>query len=258
MTVIKYIDTVDSQLLVSYIENVDLKERHFVIDTIIFDFDGIILDSEPLHFQAWKTTVNRLGIALDYNEYIENYTGQRDRDMIPRLLSDKKVKLSASEMEALVQTKINEYKKITQTMTEPPMVPDFDRFLSDLHQRFTNIGICSGSYRPDIDNALVALQKGRFKPYFKTIVTAEDIQEGKPSPEGYLLAAKRLERQPEHCVVIEDSPQGIKAARAAGMLVIGMLTSFSRERLSEADILVENYQELIAFSKSRSYLFKKI
>lgn len=216
-----------------------------MIDTIIFDFDGIILDSEPLHFQAWKSAVNRLGIELDYDDYIENYTGQRDRDMIPRLLKDKNLSLPAAEIEELVLTKIKEYKIITQAMTEPPMVPDFDLFLLDLYEKYTNIGICSGSYRPDIDQALSKLQKGRFKPYFKTIVTAEDIQQGKPSPEGYLLAAKRLDRQPEQCVVIEDSPQGIKAARAAGMLVIGMLTSFSRERLSEADFLVQNYQELM-------------
>lgn len=93
---------------------------------------------------------------------------------------------------------------------------------------------------------LSKVRQGKLRAYFDTIVTAEDVQIGKPSPEGYLLTAKRLDVLPSRCLVIEDTPYGVNAAKAAGMQVIGLMTTYERQHFFTAERVVKGYRQLLA------------
>lgn len=109
-----------------------------------------------------------------------------------------------------------------------------------------NIAICSGSTRTEIDIALSKIESGSLKKYFNTIISADDVSEGKPSPEGYLKTAKQLGLNPKQCVAIEDSSNGIKAAKAANMQAIAFLPEgMNHEKYSCSDYVVHSFNELI-------------
>lgn len=223
-----------------------------MIDAIIFDFDGVILDSEPLHYEACCVALKNLGIVLNYDEYKSKYLGQSDKDMFPRLLSDKGCSLAEHHVEELIESKVLAYSAIIETR-EMTALPDFEHFLLNIAERINKFAICSGSSREVITAILEKLNRGQFKSYFNTIISCEDVQVGKPSPEGYLLTARQLSCSPEHCFVIEDSPPGIKAARDAGMRVVGLLSTYNQEQLAEAHLFATDFNDLI--TKHNNYFF---
>ncbi len=124
------------------------------------------------------------------------------------------------------------------------MTQDLDWFLVRAEKKYGKIGICSGSNRYSIIKILEKIHYGRLARFFTTIVSSEDVSLGKPSPEGYLLAAHRLQSKPENCLAIEDSEHGVAAAKAGGMLVAGLLTTLSRDQLANADMIVHDFKEL--------------
>ena len=215
-----------------------------VINTIIFDFDGVILDSEPLHFKALVQVLNQLGISLDYEEYRTYYLGLSDISVFPRILSDKGVEFSSTQINQWIDLKVAVYNELIEKSEQLPMTPNLDWFLIRVAKHYEKIGICSGSNRYSILKILEKIHYGRLAPYFKTIVSCEDVTLGKPSPEGYLLTAQRLQSNPEHCLVIEDSEHGVTAAKAGGMLVAGLLTTLNRNQLAHADIIAQDFKEL--------------
>lgn len=214
-------------------------------EAIIFDFDGVILDSEPLHYDACCVVFNSIGIKLSYKEYRNDYLGLADKEMFPKLLHNKKYSFSADEISSLIQQKVAAYTEIITTHKNLPVLPNFEQFILELAARNKKMAICSGSTRKEIAVVLSNYKEGKLQPYFEFIVTAEDVQVGKPSPEGYLLTAKHLAISPSSCLVIEDTPHGITAAKRAGMQVIGLCTSYEHHELSNADYIVPNYNYLM-------------
>nr|WP_115343516.1 HAD family phosphatase [Legionella moravica] len=220
-----------------------------VINTIIFDFDGVILNSEPMHFKALAHVLNQIGIRLDYEEYRTHYLGLSDSTVFPKILNDKGLDCSKSQIDEWIELKVFAYNELIEQSEQLPMIPELDWFLDRVAQRYEKIGICSGSNRHSILKILEKIHYGRLASYFNTIVSCEDVILGKPSPEGYLLAAHRLQAKPENCLVIEDSEHGVAAAKASGMLVAGLLTTLSRNQLANADMIVENFKELALLLK---------
>lgn len=216
-----------------------------MIEAFIFDFDGVILDSEPMHYEACCVALKHLGIKLDYYEYKQHYLGQTDKDMFPKLLNDKGYFLASEQFDELIQAKIIAYDRIIKTQIQLPVLPDFELFLYKIAERTNKIAICSGSNRDIITFALKQLDEGTIHSLFEIITSCEDVQFGKPSAEGYLLTARRLGCSPESCFVIEDSPSGIKAARTAGMRVAGLLTTYDSAQLFEADFIATGFSDLI-------------
>ncbi|KTD42179.1 HAD family hydrolase [Legionella parisiensis] len=215
-------------------------------DAIIFDFDGVILDSEPLHYEACCHVLKSLGITISYSEYMKKYLGFSDKDMFPRLLSNVGVHCSDKEIKQLIQQKAMAYINIIHNRDPIPLIVDFEQFIFKISLKINKIGICSGSSLAEITAVLSKVRQGKLHAYFDTIVTSEDVQTGKPSPEGYLLAAKRLKVVPGRCLVIEDTLHGVKAAKAAGMQVIGLMTSYDRHQFLIADKAATGYRQLLA------------
>ena len=216
-----------------------------MFQAIIFDFDGVILDSEPLHYQACSHVFQQLGLALDYPEYVDNYLGLSDKDMFPKFFSARNIRVSVDKMNAMMAEKSKQYQEIIKQRDSLPMIDAVDRYIEYISKKIPKLAICSGSTRNEIIAVLSKYKRGELQTYFDTIVTSEDIQKGKPSPEGYLLTARQLDVSPDQCLVIEDTPHGVEAAKRAGMHVVALLTSYQKEQLHHADKIVSHFNELI-------------
>lgn len=212
---------------------------------VIFDFDGVILDSEPLHYEACSYVFKQLGLALSYAEYVEKYLGLSDKEMFPKLFSARNLSFSSDKINALIKEKTKQYQETIRQCDSLPMINSVDRYIDYISQKIPKLAICSGSTRNEIMAVLGKLKQGELQTHFDIIVTSEDIQHGKPSPEGYLLTAQRLNVLPNQCLVIEDTPHGVGAAKAAGMYVVALLTSYTKNQLQNADKIINNFSQLI-------------
>lgn len=216
-----------------------------MFQAVIFDFDGVILDSEPLHYQACCSVLEKRGLALSYDEYVDKYLGLCDKEMFPKLFSEKGCRFSLDQIQEFIREKTARYQEIMKARDDLPMIDAVDQYLFYISKKISKIGICSGSTRDEIMTVLSKLKHGRLKTYFNTIVTSEDVQHGKPSPEGYLLTAQKLHVSPDQCLVIEDAPHGIEAAKAAGMYVVALLTTYTKRQLQNADQIINHFNQLI-------------
>jgi len=219
-----------------------------MFQALIFDFDGVILDSEPLHYQACSYVLEKFGIVLSYADYVNNYLGLTDKEMFPKLFAESH-SLSMDTMATLIEEKSKKYQEIVKQCEHLPMIDSVDRYIAYISKIIPKIAICSGSSRDEIMAVLTKLNHGELIPYFNTIVSSEDVKHGKPSPEGYLLTAKRLHVLPHHCLVIEDTPYGVAAAKAAGMHVIALLSSYTRDEFQQADKIITHFDQLILESE---------
>ncbi len=216
-----------------------------MFQAVIFDFDGVILDSEPLHYKACSFVFAKLGLALSYDEYVDKYLGLSDKEMFPKIFSERSCSFSLDKINALIGEKTSRYQEIIKQCDELPMIDSVDQYIHHISKKISKIAICSGSTRNEIMAVLAKLKRGGLHAYFNTIVTSEDVQRGKPSPEGYLLTAQRLNVLPDQCMVIEDTPHGVEAAKAAGMFVVALLTSYTKNQLQNADKVINNFSQLI-------------
>jgi beta-phosphoglucomutase len=197
-------------------------------DAILFDFDGVLVDSEPLHCACWAEALAPLGIRLEWDYYRAHYLGMDDREMIPRIAAQASPPL---DWTALWAKYPNKRDCLQQRLERPPFLPELAGLLADL-RREHKLAVVSTSARVEVEPALVA---GEIRSYFAAVVTGENTERHKPSPDPYLLAARLLgSRKP---LVVEDSEPGIASARAAGFEVLAVpnaavMPRLLRERLS--------------------------
>lgn len=208
---------------------------------IIFDFDGVILDSEPLHFQACREAFEALNIPFTYEEFSKKYIGLADKDLFPQFLNNNGYVFSPEKLAHLLDIKNEAYEKIIRNCPDLPVIPGLELFLQQLRQEKKLLAICSGSTRKDIT---ILLERLNLASYFMSIVSTEDVRKGKPSPDGFLLAAERLRVSPADCLAIEDSSHGIEAAKNAGMKVIALSTSHPAAQLKQADSIAKNFHDI--------------
>jgi len=194
---------------------------------VIFDFDGVLVDSEPLHVRAFQDVLAAYGRTLTDEEYYANYIVYSDREVLERLLPAGEV------LEAALEAKVRR----TQELMEGG-VPGFQDSLALLARTDGwRVGLATGSIRREVERALQSL---RIRDRFTAIVTREDCKRGKPDPEPFLRAAQGLGLRPRQCVAIEDTPGGIQAAKAAGMACVAVTHSCPRASLAEADLVVDD------------------
>ncbi len=210
-----------------------------MLQAIIFDFDGVIVDSEPLHFQATQSVFAPLGGKIDYTMYLQECIGQPDLENFKRLCNKFQLSTSDEYVQDLVRAKINHYRSLLPDQARP--CQGAINLIKQAAQHYP-LAICSGSYKNEINQLLGLLDSENLSEYFKHLVTIEDVQAGKPDPAGYRLAATSLNVLPQFCLAIEDSPAGIVAAKAAGMSVLAVTTSYSREKLSLADHCIDSLE----------------
>jgi beta-phosphoglucomutase len=180
-------------------------------DSILFDFDGVLADSEPLHYRCWKEILSPYGIHLDWEVYAAHYIGTSDRLMLAQFCQ-------AASPPVALQTLIDQYPRKRDLFREMIVrqLPFFEgcrEFLETLGGY--RLAVVSSSGRLEIEPSL---ERAGLRRYFQTLVCGGDVRQHKPAPDPYLLAAERIESR--HPLVIEDSDAGVESARAAGFDVI--------------------------------------
>jgi len=206
---------------------------------LIFDCDGVIADDEPLHLAAFQRALAPAGITIVRDAYYARYLGLNDREAVHLAFADAGIAASAEQIAAAVGAKANLFLDLVRAGT--PIFPGVVPFVRAAAARVP-LAVASGALRREID--LILAQAG-IAECFTTIVSSEDVREGKPSPEGFLLALARLrgsgsELRASDCVVVEDSQPGVEAARRAGMRCLAVTNSHPREALAEADLVVSS------------------
>ncbi len=212
-----------------------------MLQAIIFDFDGTIAHSEPVHYQATKFTVASLGIHFDYKTHLQEYVGYPCKEVLRRLCAKHQIELKPEQLEELLLIKIKSYQELASTYLQP--CEGAVSLIKNLAPHYP-LAICTSSQRSAVKTSLLHLDAGSLQQYFQNIITIEDVPAGKPDPTGYRMAANSLNTLPQHCLAIEDSPVGIIAAKAAGMSVIAVTTSYPPEKLSLADRCVNSLAEI--------------
>jgi HAD superfamily hydrolase (TIGR01509 family) len=202
---------------------------------VIFDMDGVIVDSEPRHERAFLEVVREIGYGETHGVNWADYVGRSDHVLWDDFVARHK---PVQPLEQLLKMKRDRMVEIIRR--EEPI---FDG-LAELVEKLAGVcklGLASGSERPVVE-AVLSLQD--LRRYFSVTVTAWDIKNGKPAPDIFLRAAQLLHVKPADCWVIEDSKPGVAAGLAAGMRVIAITNSHPAEELGQATHVVSNYSEI--------------
>lgn len=203
--------------------------------TIIFDMDGVIVDSEPRHEQAFREVFSEMGLAETHSIDFTQYLGRSDRALWMDFIELHK---PAHTLEHLTEWKQRRFLEIIQA--EQPIFEGLPRLVQRLSKRY-KLGLASGSLHPVID-AVLAMED--LRQHFGAVVSVQDVPRGKPAPDVFLRAADLLQTPPHQCCVIEDSAAGVEAGLAAGMQVIAITNSLPASRLARAHRVVSTYREI--------------
>jgi beta-phosphoglucomutase len=200
---------------------------------VLWDLDGTLVDSEEYHWRAWRGTMASEGIALTQRQFLETF-GLRNDEILPRWLGPT---ASAERIARVARDKEILYRKLLRE-GGATCLPAASDWLQRLQRDGWLQAIASSAPRENIEVVLEVLQ---LTACFQAVVAGEDVTAGKPDPQVFLAAAQRLQTEPSRCIVVEDSPLGIEAARRAGMRSIGVNR---KVRLAAADIAVSSLTEL--------------
>ena len=193
---------------------------------IIFDMDGVIFDSEPLHTDAWQQVLETVGFQPD-SDWFDRWIGIADRELAQYLADHTAADCSP---QWLLQEKRRTYRAMAPEHLR--LFPGVASRLVDIQHRGLPMGLCTSSSRED--TTFILDLKG-LTDAFGAIVTACDLTHPKPAPDAYLEAARRLGHPPARCVVLEDSPAGLASARRAGCFAVAITSSHPADHLAEAD-----------------------
>ena len=206
------------------------------MDAIVFDFDGVIVDSERMHFEAFNRVLQPLGLAITLEEYVETYIGYDDRGYFQTRFQKAGRVLAADELARLLVAKADMFHHMVSEETPTPF-PGVVELIRSLSGRLP-LALCSGALRSDIEPVFKGL---KLNGVFDVVVTADDVPASKPDPTCYRLAVQRLAEhhrrplEPSRCLAIEDTPVGITAAKGAGLQVLALTNSYDRAYLGMAD-----------------------
>ena len=204
-----------------------------MLKAIIFDFDGVLADTEPLHFKMFRQVLQEEEISLTEQDYYQKYVGFDDKGCFGAILAEHGCAARPETIHRLVQRKAALL--LGHIQTARVVYPGVPEFVKEAAVRY-RLAIVSGALRHEIE---LILDGVGLRPSFEHITAAEDVRDGKPAPEGYLHALQALNRRApllaSECLVIEDTVFGIQAAHAAGMRCLALTTNSSAERLGTAD-----------------------
>lgn len=214
---------------------------------VIFDFDGVIVNTEPIHYKAFQTILQPLGLGYSWDVYQEIYMGYDDRDAFREAFAAGKRSLDDLQLRQHIEQKALLFEKIIADGVTP--YPGVLELVKTLTAHSIPLAICSGALRSDI---LPILKQFNITSHFTTIITAEDVQQSKPHPASYLRAKAALIDSFSHLgtmankiTAIEDTPAGISSAKSANLQVVAVTNSYAAEKLAQADRIVATLDELI-------------
>ncbi len=198
---------------------------------VLFDMDGVIVDSDPLHVAAFQATLKRYGHDLSEEQYEQHFAGRTDEAGLRQYFDFIGENV---ELPIVMDEKARAYLELAADRLVP--YPGVVEFIRDLAAREVPLALVTGSLQAEAE---VTLKAFGLTNLFGAIVAAEDISQSKPSPEGYLKGAKALGFNPADCIVIEDAPSGVKAAKAAGMRCLAVTTTHNEEELTDATLIID-------------------
>ena len=221
-----------------------LRRVSSALQAIVFDFDGVIADSEPLHLKAFQRALAEEGMTLEADEYFSRYLGFDDVGVFEALARDRTVAWTARHITELVARKgVKLQALLADGEVLFPGAPAFIRAAA----AEMPVAIASGALRHEIVQILEAAALDQF---FPVIVASGDTPESKPSPGPYLLAFEQLQARtahrldPQRCVAVEDSVWGLESARRAGLRCVGVTTSYAADELRGAELVVAGLHAL--------------
>jgi len=216
-----------------------------MLRAVIFDFDGVITDSEILHLRAFNHVLGQYGIEITTKDYYKDYLGLTDLDCFKLLAHKGRLGLDAEGIENLVKQKNRTFEELVKS--EGRIIEGVRDFLQMLKQNNIPMAIYSGALLAEIE---LILEQSQLRSFFEAIVSAEQVKTGKPDPEGFVRALQKLNEKNENpilaeqCVVIEDSHWGLEAAKAAGMHTVAVTNSYDAEQLAMAERIVTGLREV--------------
>lgn len=211
---------------------------------IIFDFDGVIVDTERLHFEAFRRVLAEEVIPLTWEDYTRIYLAMDDKGCFSMALDRHRREVTSEVVEALIWRKARYFRDLVSDSVI--LFPGVASFIREAAERCP-LAIASGARRDEIE---FLLGKVSLRAFFQVVVAAEDVGKGKPDPEAYITALTRLNRlrpgrplRSSECLVVEDSLHGVAAARAAGMRCLAVTNSYTADELVVADLVVKSLEE---------------
>lgn len=217
-----------------------------MLRAVIFDFNGIIVDDEPIHFELFQRVLGEEGITLTKDDYYARYLGFDDRGAFSFGFREHGRSLTNAELVELIGRKAAYYQDAIRNRVD--IFPGVQSLVATL-AAILPLAVASGALRREIETILTT---AGLIAYFQAIVSAEDVERGKPEPDIFLKALGALNQlnrgappiAPSECVVIEDSKEGIKGARRAGMKCLAVTNSHGPELLGEADAVVASLADV--------------
>lgn len=202
---------------------------------VIFDMDGVIVDSEPRHERAFRDVLKAIGYAENHGIHFSDYYGKSDRLVWSDFIERHGPPQTHAEL-----MRMREERFLEIVVEDEPIFEGIPELIEALKRRF-QLGVASGSRHTIISTVLG--MKG-LRASFPTVVSSEDVAHGKPRPDVFLKAAELMGVDPKRCVVIEDSVAGVEAGLAAEMDVIAITNSFGRDALGRASAVIDTYAEI--------------
>jgi len=200
---------------------------------VIWDMDGVIADTAPYHLKAWQETFQKRGVKFTEEDFRHHF-GQRNDTITRATLGEG---ISPNEIDVIASEKEENYRQRVRHNIKP--LPGAVKLIKSLKEH--GFGVALASSAP-VENIQLIMQGLGIEDYFQAIVSGRAVKEGKPSPQGFLLAAQKLGVEPGNCVVIEDAPAGITAAKRAGMHCLAVTNTHPRNHLMEADLIVDTLE----------------
>lgn len=217
------------------------------VRALIFDFDGLLVNTEPIHMEAFRDVL-KAELKVDYSEeeYKQNYLGIADRDVLEKILQLHNIVLDDNKKKNILDKKARIcFKKFEKNI---PLIDGVKDFIESIKEKYP-LAICSGGLKKEIH---FILEKLGWLTLFNPIITANDMRWGKPHPQGYVMAYEALGTrqswrpilQPSECLAIEDSRQGIESAHGAGMPCVAVTNSYESNELKNAEHIVTTLSEI--------------
>ncbi len=207
------------------------------LKAVIFDMDGVIIDSEPMHVKIETNLFEKLGVEIQKSDH-ESYIGMPIEDLWTKVKNDFNLTNDVEELMENHRQEIYNY----MSSTDLPVLPNVKKIITEVHEQNLKLAVASSSPKEIIN---LVVERLELKNSFNFLISGEEVTKGKPDPEIFIEAAKQLSVSPEECLVIEDSKNGVIAAKESGMKCIGFqnINSGSQD-LSKADDIIDSMEKL--------------
>jgi len=199
--------------------------------------DGVIADTSLYHLQAWQEVLMARGVYYTEEDFRESF-GQRNEEIIRSVLGEE---ISQDQIDVIASEKEESFRRIVRPNIKS--LPGVIRLMEELIEHDFKMALASST---PMENIKLLTQSLGIDKSFHSVISAEDVTEGKPNPQVFLLAAQRLGVEPRNCVVIEDAVAGVMAAKKAGMYCLAVTNTHPRMSLAEADLIVDSLETVTA------------